>query len=397
MLLSVIIVNYNVKYYLRQCLHSLAKALEGIESEVIVVDNHSDDGSVEYLKPIFANVRFLHCGHNMGFSRANNIGIKQCCGEYVLMVNPDTIVGEGVIVNALNFMRTHAEAGALGVKMLKSDGSNAMESRRGLPTPMTAFYKMSGLCARFPKHHKLAHYYMSYLSWDEPHIIEVISGAFFMIRRKAYNSVGGLDEDYFMFGEDIDMSCRLLENGWKNWYLPLCILHYKGESTQKTSFRYVHVFYESMLIFMRKHYCNSSYLINLPVKAAIFFKAMVALIKNGLFSMSKSLGFREKGNCPIVAYMFIGGKDMLEQCKNIVLNNGLDAEYVNASQDSCPEGHLKTIHSDPDRMIYVVYDMTVYNYSHVLSIFASCPMKHISIGTYYDNLLITAEEVMRNE
>ena len=113
--------------------------------------------------------------------------------------------------------------------------------------------------------------------------------------------------------------------------------------------------------------------------------------------MSKSLGFREKGNCPIVAYMFIGGKDMLEQCKNIVLNNGLDAEYVNASQDSCPEGHLKTIHSDPDRMIYVVYDMTVYNYSHVLSIFASCPMKHISIGTYYDNLLITAEEVMRNE
>lgn len=397
MLLSVIIVNYNVKYYLGQCLHSLTKALEGIESEVLVVDNHSDDGSVEYLKPIFPNVRFVHCSHNMGFSRANNIGIRQSSGEYVLMVNPDTIIGEDVIGDALNFMRTHVEAGGVGVKMLKADGNNAMESRRGLPTPMTAFYKMSGLCARFPEHHKLAHYYMSYLSWDEPHRIEVISGAFFMIRRKAYNEVGGLDEDYFMYGEDIDLSCRLLGNGWQNWYLPLCILHYKGESTQKTSFRYVHVFYESMLIFMRKHYSNSSYLINLPVKAAIFFKAMVALVKNGLFSMSRSLGFREKEKNPKAKYMFIGGKDMLEQCKTIALNNGLDAEYINASQDSCPEGHLKYLHSDPERMIYVVYDMTVYSYSHVLSIFAGCPMKHVSIGTYYDNVLITAEEVMYNE
>ncbi len=158
MLLSVIIVNYNVKYYLGQCLHSLTKALQGIESEVIVVDNHSDDGSIEYLKPIFPHVRFVHCGHNMGFSRANNIGIRQSSGEYVLIVNPDTIVGEDVIADALNFMRTHVETGGLGVKMLKADGSNAMESRRGLPTPMTAFYKMSGLCARFPRHHRLAHY-----------------------------------------------------------------------------------------------------------------------------------------------------------------------------------------------------------------------------------------------
>ena len=333
MLLSVIIVNYNVRHYLEQCLHSLTKALESIESEFIVVDNHSHDGSVEYLKPIFTTVKFIRCGHNMGFSRANNIGIKQCSGEYVLMINPDTIVGAEVILNVLNFMRAHPKAGASGVRMLKADGSNAMESRRGLPTPMTAFYKMSGLCARFPKHHKLGHYYMSDLSWDEPHQIEVVSGAFFMIRHDAYNEVGGLDEDYFMYGEDIDLSCRLLEKGWQNWYLPQSILHYKGESTQKTSFRYVHVFYESMLIFMCKHYSNSSYFINLPVKAAIFFKAMVALIKNGLFTMSKSLGFREKETSPTAKYIFIGGKDMLELCKNVVLNNGLDAEYINADQN----------------------------------------------------------------
>ena len=397
MLLSVIIVNYNVKYYLGQCLHSLTKALQGIESEVIVVDNHSDDGSIEYLKPIFTTVKFIRCGHNMGFSRANNIGIRQSSGEYVLIVNPDTIVGEDVIADALNFMRTHVETGGLGVKMLKADGSNAMESRRGLPTPMTAFYKMSGLCARFPRHHRLAHYYMSYLSWDEPHRIEVISGAFFMIRRKAYNEVGGLDEDYFMYGEDIDLSCRLLESGWQNWYLPQSILHYKGESTQKTSFRYVHVFYEAMLIFIRKHYGNSSYFINLPVKAAIFFKATAALVKNAMFTVSRSLGFKENENTPTAKYLFIGEKDMLEQCKNIVLNNGLDAEYINADQISSPEGHLLNIGSDPDRMTYVVYDMTVYSYSPVLNIFSSCPMKHVSIGTYYNNVLITSKEVMCNE
>lgn len=397
MLLSVIIVNYNVKHYLEQCLHSLTKALESIESEVIVVDNHSHDGSVEYLKPIFTTVKFIRCGHNMGFSRANNIGIKQCSGEYVLMINPDTIVGAEVILNVLNFMRAHPKAGASGVRMLKADGSNAMESRRGLPTPMTAFYKMSGLCARFPKHPKLGHYYMSDLSWDEPHQIEVVSGAFFMIRHDAYNEVGGLDEDYFMYGEDIDLSCRLLEKGWQNWYLPQSILHYKGESTQKTSFRYVHVFYEAMLIFIRKHYGNSSYFINLPVKAAIFFKATAALVKNAMFTVSRSLGFKENENTPTAKYIFIGEKDMLEQCKNIVLNNGLDAEYINADQISSPEGHLLNIGSDPDRMTYVVYDMTVYSYSHVLNIFSSCPMKHVSIGTYYNNVLITSKEVMCNE
>ena len=397
MLLSVIIVNYNVKYYLCQCLHSLTKALKEIESEVIVVDNHSDDGSLEYLKPLFANVKFIHCRHNMGFSRANNIGIKQSSGEYVLMINPDTIVGEEVLIKALDFMNLHHEAGAAGVKMLKADGSCAMESRRGLPTPMTAFYKMSGLCLKFPKNHKLAHYYMSYLSWDKPHQIEVVSGAFFMIRRKAYYDVGGLDVDYFMYGEDIDISCRLLKNGWQNWYLPLPILHYKGESTQKTSFRYVHVFYKSMLIFMQKHYSNSSYLINIPVKVAIFFKAMAALVNNGWFVISKSLGLRNKQNNPTTKYIFFGGQNMLEQCKNIVRNNGLDAEYINASQISCPDGHLHNINPDACRIIYVVYDMTVYDYSHVLNIFASCPIKNVSIGTYYNNVLITAEEVMCNE
>jgi GT2 family glycosyltransferase len=383
-----------VKYYLGQCLHSLVKALENIESEIIVVDNHSSDGSIEYLKSKFPVVKYIHCGHNMGFSRANNIGIKQSCGELVLMINPDTIVGEDVVINAVNFLQMHDSAGALGVKMLKADGSNAMESRRGLPTPMTAFYKMSGLCERFPHNHKLAHYYMSYLSWSEPHKIEVISGAFYMIRRKAYDDVGGLDEDYFMYGEDVDLSCRLLEKGWQNWYLPLSILHYKGESTQKTSFRYVHVFYESMLIFMRKHYSNSSYFINFPVKMAIFFKAMMALLKNGIFEVSRSLGFRTKDKLPSATYVFIGGKEMLEQCKCIALNNGLDAEFINGSQESYPEGHLRNMHSDPYRMIYAVYDMTVYSYSHLLGIFASCPMKHVSVGTYYNNVLITAEEVM---
>jgi len=288
--LSVVIVNYNVKDYLYQCLDSVKKATEDLSSEIIVVDNHSKDGSVSYLRKHQKGVIFIKSSRNLGFARANNVAIRQSRGEYVLLLNPDTVVGENVLKEAVTFMDEHQDAGGVGVRMLKADGSVAMESRRGLPTPMTAFYKMTGLCNRFPKNKHFAKYYMSYLPWDEPCQIEVISGAFCLLRKEALDKIGLLDEDFFMYGEDIDLSYRLLKGGYTNWYLPLTILHYKGESTEKSSFRYVHVFYDAMLIFFRKHYGTAAMWLTLPVKAAIYFKASVELFRMFVRRVKKALG-----------------------------------------------------------------------------------------------------------
>ncbi|MFC2475306.1 MAG: glycosyltransferase family 2 protein, partial [Prevotella sp.] len=291
MKLSVIIVNYNVKFYLEQCLRSVRKALEGIDAEVIVIDNHSRDGSVEYLSARFPDYTFISSNHNLGFARANNRAIEQSRGEYILLLNPDTVVSETSLHVVLDFMDGHPRAGAAGVRMIKVDGSDALESRRGVPSPMTSFYKMSGLCRHFPQSRRFGKYYMSYLSWTEPAQIEIVSGAFCMLRRKALDEVGLLDEDYFMYGEDIDLSYRLLKGGWENWYVPVKILHYKGESTQKSSFRYVHVFYEAMLIFFRKHFGHLSFLLTCPVQLAIYAKAFLALLSMVLGKMRRSLGF----------------------------------------------------------------------------------------------------------
>lgn len=233
MKLSVVIVNYNVKNYVEQCLLSLHKALEGIEAEVLLVDNHSVDGSVEYLREHFDWVRIVASRHNLGFARANNLAIRMSHGEYVLLLNPDTIVAEPTLREALVWMDGHADTGSLGVRMLNASGESARESRRGVPTPMVAFWKMIGLCERMPAHHRFGHYYMGYLGWNTPAAIEVVSGAFCMLRREALDKVGLLDEDFFMYGEDIDLSYRIVKAGYSNYYIPSPIIHYKGESTQK--------------------------------------------------------------------------------------------------------------------------------------------------------------------
>ena len=269
MKLSVVIVNYNVRQYLTACLDSVAIALDGIEGEVFVVDNNSSDDSVDFVSRHYPWVHLINNKENLGFSKANNIAIRQSVGEYVLLLNPDTLVDKETFKGVLQFMDLHPEAGGAGVKMYNGDGTIAPESRRAVPTPFVAARKMLG----FTKS-----YYMSYLSWDEAAQIQVVSGAFFMIRRKALEQVGLLDEDFFMYGEDIDLSYRLLKGGWQNWYIPYSIIHYKGQSTRKSDFRYVHVFYQAMLIFFRKHYSHLCLFFTLPVKCAIYFRASLALV-----------------------------------------------------------------------------------------------------------------------
>ena len=268
MKLSIVIVSYNVRNYLEQCLQSVKQALEGIEGEVFVVDNCSDDDSVETVRSSYPWVRLMVNQENMGFSRANNIAIREASGEYVLLLNPDTIVEKDTLREVLGFMEEYPKAGGAGVMMHNADGSLAPESRRALPTPWVSCLKMLGFSKR---------YYMSQLPWDKTGRIEVISGAFCFLRRKALDEVGLLDEDFFMYGEDIDLSYRLLKGGWENWYLPYPITHFKGKSTQKSDYRYVHIFYKAMLIFFRKHYSHLSVFYALPVKMAIYFRAAIAL------------------------------------------------------------------------------------------------------------------------
>lgn len=374
--LSVIIVNYNVKYYLDQCIRSVLRAFEVMKkasssdssvneevAEIIVVDNHSADGSVDYLEKrypqmLYPMVRFVRSAHNLGFARANNIAIRQSRGEYVLLLNPDTIVGEDVLKASIDFMDAHEDAGAVGVRMLGAQGRRAMESRRGLPTPMVSFFKMLGFCNRWPHHRLFGKYYMGYLPWDEPCQIEVVSGAYCMLRRKALDEVGLLDEDFFMYGEDIDLSYRVLKGGYHNYYLPVDILHYKGESTQKSSFRYVHVFYEAMLIFFRKHYSGMTFLLSLPIKTAIYAKALMALV--GMLSerMRKSLGFFAPSAEGAQHYVFVGNQEMQDACREIARRLGLDAEFHDSevqedkSEATWSEKNDNVLVLDADSMSY---------------------------------------------
>ncbi len=374
--LSVIIVNYNVKYYLDQCISSVLRAFEVMKkasssdssvneevAEIIVVDNHSADGSVDYLEKrypqmLYPMVRFVRSAHNLGFARANNIAIRQSRGEYVLLLNPDTIVGEDALKASVDFMDAHEDAGAVGVRMLGAQGRRAMESRRGLPTPMVSFFKMLGFCNRWPHHRLFGKYYMGYLPWDEPCQIEVVSGAYCMLRRKALDEVGLLDEDFFMYGEDIDLSYRVLKGGYHNCYLPVDILHYKGESTQKSSFRYVHVFYEAMLIFFRKHYSGMTFLLSLPIKTAIYAKALMALV--GMLSerMRKSLGFFAPSAEGAQHYVFVGSQEMQDACRDIARRLGLDAEFHDSevqedkSEATWSEKNDNVLVLDADSMSY---------------------------------------------
>ena len=387
MKITVVIVSYNVKFYLQQCLESLQRALQGIESEVFVVDNHSKDGSVDYLSKRFTQVNLIDSPHNLGFARANNLAIRKSHAEYVLLLNPDTVVGESTIREAIDFMDAHEDAGSLGVRMLDASGKPALESRRGLPSPMVAFYKMVGLCARFPKSHRFGHYYMSALPWDKPGRIEVVSGAFCLLRKKTIDEVGYLDEDFFMYGEDIDLSYRILKGGYHNYYLPSTILHYKGESTQKSSFRYVHVFYEAMLIFFRKHNSGMSLLLTVPISAAIYARASVAAFGMLLSKLRKSLGFTPRREAS-PRYLFLGSQQMLDDCRSLSMMNGLDAQFVLADAQTMPDGHLSVsvqamLKGMGKSVVNIVYDADSYDYQHIFGLFMQQPQRQWRIGTYH--------------
>ena len=394
MKLSVVIVSYNVSHYLLQCLDSLQRALRGIDGEVIVVDNHSRDNSVALVHQAHPEVKVIENLHNLGFSKANNIALRQAKGEYALLLNPDTIVADNTIRDCIAFLDLHPDAGAAGVMMLNADGTVAPESRRGVPTPLTSFYKLSGLCRMFPRSPRFGRYYLGHLPWQTPQQIDIVSGAFCMLRRSVLDKVGLLDEDYFMYGEDIDLSYRILKQGATNWYLPYPILHYKGESTQKSSFRYVHVFYQAMLIFFRKHFSHLGLLVTLPIKTAIWFKALVALVAMLTNRMRRSLGFVDRhSDCSSFQYLCFGSRSMVSSCGEILGKHGLRWSSYDSS-DPIYINKVATAQTEPS---VIVLDPQRFSFAAMLSIMRQTDNSAVLLGTFqpFTKSIITSNEIIR--
>jgi len=282
--LSVIIVNYNVKHFLEQCLYSVYKALGDTAAEVFVVDNNSVDGSLGLIKEKFPQVKVIANKVNKGFSAANNQAIQLSAGKFVLLLNPDTVVQEDAFSKSIAFMEAHPDAGGLGIKMLDGKGNFLPESKRGLPKPSVAFYKIFGLAKLFPGSKKFGQYHLTYLDKNANHQVDVLSGAFLMIRKECLDKVGLLDETFFMYGEDIDLSYRITKAGYKNYYFSeSSIIHYKGQSTKKSSVNYVIIFYKAMAIFARKHFTQSNArFFNFLIYLAIALRAGSAILSRVL-------------------------------------------------------------------------------------------------------------------
>jgi GT2 family glycosyltransferase len=285
--LSVVIVNYNVVNFLEQCLNSVLAASQHLQIEVFVVDNNSVDGSVALVREKFPTVQLIANTENVGFSKANNQAILQSDSRYVLLLNPDTVVEQDTFDKCIAYLDENPNVGGLGVRMLDGKGRFLPESKRGLPTPSVSFYKIFGLSKLFPKSKTFGTYHLGFLDEHQIHEIDVLSGAFMLMRASTLDKVGLLDEAFFMYGEDIDLSYRIQQGGYTNVYFPKTkIIHYKGESTKKGSLNYVFVFYNAMVIFAKKHFsARYARIFSLAIHFAIYLRASVSILKRLLTNL----------------------------------------------------------------------------------------------------------------
>jgi GT2 family glycosyltransferase len=278
MQLSVIILNYNVRYFLELCVLSVENALINIDSEIIVIDNNSSDDSCEMMKTRFPNVKLIQNNQNVGFPKGNNIGVEQASGEYICILNPDTIVAEDTFEKVLAFANNKNDLGIIGVKLIDGTGNFLPESKRGIPTPWVAFTKIAGLYKLFPKSNCCNKYYAQHLAENQTGKVDILVGAFMFLKRELYNGVGGFDEDCFMYSDDIDLSYMALRKGKTNYYFhETTVIHYKGESTIKDG-TYMKRFQEAMEFFYRKHFQSSS-LFSVFMKIGIVFFSLIKRIQ----------------------------------------------------------------------------------------------------------------------
>jgi O-antigen biosynthesis protein len=286
--LSIIIVSYNVKEFLRGAIASVQRSLTAgsIEGEIIVVDNDSSDGSAAMICSEFPETRLYALNENLGFGRANNLALKHAEGNFFLLLNPDTIVGEETLSTMLDFMRSHPEAGLAGCKLLNGDGTFQLSCRRGFPTPWASFTKLFGLASLFPNSKLFARYNLTYLPIDATYEVDALGGAFMMLSRDAWNATKGFDEDFFMYGEDIDLCYRTKQAGFKIFYVhSTATVHFKGESTRRSAINELQVFYEAMHVFVKKHY-RASFLFTLLLRLGIFLRRTIALARRHRSSLA---------------------------------------------------------------------------------------------------------------
>ena len=342
--LSIIIVNYNVKYFLEQCLCSVQKACRNIEAEIIVVDNNSSDGSRQFLEPLFPSVSFIWNSSNAGFAKANNQAIAVARGKYILFLNPDTIVPEDCFEKCFDFFQQHPLAGALGVHMIDGSGQFLKESKRAFPSPLTSLYKLAGLSNLFPRSKTFARYYLGHLSENEDQEVDVLAGAFMMMPASVLKATGNFDEVFFMYGEDVDLSYRIQKAGFKNYYFAgTSIIHFKGESTGKGSLNYVRLFYKAMSLFVKKHYSGSKAgIFVFFVQLAIWGRAVLSAIA-GLFRRRRTnLGDKRKQQIIVV-----GNAADLLFIKQLMDSSGIDNNILGRVSNDGNEDVLGTIEHLP--------------------------------------------------
>lgn len=399
MKLSVVIVNYNVKYYLEQCLCSLYRAIDNLSAEIFVVDNASADDSEAYITERFPHITYIYNKENVGFARANNQAIWQARGEYVLLLNPDTVLPEQTLEEALLFMDAHPKAGAAGVKMLTDDGRFLRESKRGYPTLAATFGKLSGLGKLFPRSQTLGGYYCNALDMDAIHRVEVLAGAFMLLRRSVLQKSGLLDEDFFMYGEDIDLSCRIEEAGFENYYLPYPILHYKGESTRKDTCRHVRVFCGAMDIFFCKHGERYGFPGRLLVRAGIrlqMYIRLLMLFMRRIFSLpgKKAKASFLKGQT-LPRFLVFGEEATIHSLRGLFRRNGLTGKhhFVVANETSAIDGHASPFISLKG-FTHVVYDCRAFSFSTMIRLLSRHRKMGLRLGIYNpeSRVLVTPEK-----
>lgn len=278
--LSIVIVNYNVKEFLSQCLDSIYQSKTDYSFEVIVVDNQSSDsGEAEILRQ-FPQVRWINNSENLGFGKANNVGFQAAKGTYTLILNPDTVLRSDTLEKSINYLKSHPEVGGLGIQGIDGSGQFLPESKRALPTPLVALWKISGLSALFPTSKTFAKYHLGHLSKDENHEVDILVGCYMMVPTKLLLEVGGFDPRYFMYGEDIDLSYELQKTGKKNVYFAESkIIHYKGESTKRGSLNYVRMFYQAMILFAQKQFSGgAAWAYKSLIYLGIYLRAALAVV-----------------------------------------------------------------------------------------------------------------------
>ncbi|OPA76072.1 glycosyl transferase family 2 [Paenibacillus selenitireducens] len=280
--LSIIILNYNTRQLTLDCLQSVYSSITKFSYEVIIIDNHSKDDSVQHFQQQYPMATLIANEDNVGFSRANNQGIRIAQGRYILLLNSDTIVEPDTLDIMIRFMDEQPNVGASGCKVVLPDGSLDKACRRGFPTPSASFYYAFGFSKLFPNNPRFNQYQLGYLSSDESYPIDCLVGAFMLVRREAIDQVGMLDEEFFMYGEDIDWCYRIKEAGWQiYYYAETKITHYKGASSRRKPYKIIYEFHRAMYLFHRKHYRKKyAILTNGLVYIGIFVKFMMSLVKN---------------------------------------------------------------------------------------------------------------------